>query len=75
MLGLNETIDRLAIAKSVPWYYHVLWIEHGHALRRALGFEIEGQRKKCMVRKTWKNQIEEESLKVCLSMEDLPCQL
>ena len=38
MLGLNETIDQLAMANSVHWYCHVL--------RRALYFEVEDQRKK-----------------------------
>ena len=38
MLGLNETIDQLAMANNVPWY--------GHLLRRALDFDVECQRKK-----------------------------
>ena len=46
MLGLNETVDQLAIAKSVRWYGHVLRREDGHVLRRAFDFEVEGQRKK-----------------------------
>ena len=45
MLGLKETIDRLAMANSVHWYGHVLRREDGHVLRRALDFEVEGQRK------------------------------
>ena len=35
MLGLNETSDQLAIAKTVHWYCHVLWREDDHVLRRA----------------------------------------
>ena len=46
MLGLKETIDQLAMANSVHWYGHVLRREDGHVLRRALDFEVEGQRKK-----------------------------
>ena len=38
MLGLNETIDLLAMAISVLWYGHVLRREDGHILRRALKF-------------------------------------
>ena len=34
MLGLNETIDQLAMASSVRWYDHVLRREDGHVLRR-----------------------------------------
>ena len=44
MLGLNETIDQLAISNSVCWYGNVLRREDGHVLRRALYFVIEGQR-------------------------------
>ena len=33
MLGLNETIDQLAMASSVRWYGHVLRREDGHVLR------------------------------------------
>ena len=45
MLGLNEIIDQLAMANSVCWYGHVLRREGGLVLRRALNFEVEGQRK------------------------------
>ena len=34
MLGLNETIDQLAMASSVRWYGHVLRREDGLVLRR-----------------------------------------
>ena len=43
-LGLNETIDRLAMANSVHWHCHVLRRGDGHVLR-ALDFEVEYQRK------------------------------
>ena len=38
MLGLNETIDHLAMANSVNWNGYVLRREDGHVLRRALDF-------------------------------------
>ena len=38
MLGLNETIDQLAMASSVHWYGHVLRRYNGHVLRRVLDF-------------------------------------
>ena len=56
ILGFIETMDQLAMAYSVHWYRHVL--------RRALYFEVKGQRKK------WKKQVEEESVKVGLRRED-----
>ena len=64
MLGLNDTIDQLAMANSVRWYGHVLRREDGHVLRRALDFEVEGQRRKGWSKRTWKKQVEEESVKV-----------
>ena len=45
-LGLNETIDQLVMVSSIHWYCHVLGREDGPVLRRALNFEVEGQRKK-----------------------------
>ena len=45
ILGLKETIDQLVMANSVHWYGHVLRRDDGHVLRRALNFELEGQRK------------------------------
>ena len=36
MLGLNETIDLLAMANSVHWY--------GHVLRRAIDFWVKGRK-------------------------------
>ena len=38
--------------------------ERVHVLRRALDFEVEGQRKKERQKRTWKRQVEEESVKV-----------
>ena len=73
MLGLNETIDQLAMANSVCWYGYVLRREDGHVLRRALDFEVEGQKRKGRPKWTWKKQIEEESVKVGLRREDAFC--
>ena len=70
MLDLKKTIDQLAMANSVHWYGHVLRREDGHVLRRALHFEVEGQRKKGKPKRTWKKQVEEESMKVGLRRKD-----
>ena len=45
MLGMKETTDQMAMAYSVRWYGHVLRREDGRVLRRAIDFNIEGQRK------------------------------
>ena len=65
MFGLKETMDHLAMTNSVRWYCHVLKREGGHNLR-TLDFDVEGQRKKGRSRRTWKKQVEEESMKVGL---------
>ena len=44
-----------------------------HALRRVLDFEVEGQRKKMRPNRTWKKQVEEESVKVGLRRKDARC--
>ena len=46
MLGLNEATNQLSMANNAHWYGYVLRREDGHVLRRALDFEVEGQRKK-----------------------------
>ena len=66
-------MDQLAITNSVCCYGHVVRREDGHVLRRALDFEIEGQRKKWGPLRTWKRQVEEESVMVGLTMEDALC--
>ena len=57
VLCLSETIDQLAIESSVRWYGHVLRREDGHVLRRAFDFEVEGQRKKEMLKRPWKSRL------------------
>ena len=43
MLGLNKTINQLAVANIVCCYHHVLRREDGHLLRSVLDFEVEGE--------------------------------
>ena len=52
MLGSNKIIDQMTMANSVPWHGHVLRREDGHVLRKALDFEVEGQRKKWRPKRT-----------------------
>ena len=73
ILGLNETIDQLAMANNVRWYGNVLRREGGHVLRRAIDFEVEGQRKKERPKRTWKKQAEKESVKVGWRRKDALC--
>ena len=73
MLGLSEAMDQLAMKNSVRWYGHVLGREDGHVLRRALDFEVEGQRKKGRTKCTCQKQVVEESMKIGLRREDVLC--
>ena len=48
------------MANSVHLYGLVLRREDGHVLRRALDFEVECQRMKGRLKRTWKKQVEED---------------
>ena len=73
MLGLNESIDNLAMAYRVHWYCDVFRRKDGHALRMAIDYEVEGQRKKWRLKTIWEKQFEEESVKVGLRRKDAIC--
>ena len=70
MLGLKETIDRLATANGIGWYEHVLRRDDDSVLRVALNLEVSGKRKRGRSKKTWKKQVEEETKKIGLEKED-----
>ena len=70
MLGLKETIDRLATANGVRWYGHVLRRDDDSVLRVALDLEVSVKRKRGRRKKTWKKQVEEETEKISLKKED-----
>ena len=63
MLGLKETIDRLATVNGVRWYRHVLKRNDDSVLRVVLDFEVSCKRKRRRPKKTWKKQVEEETEK------------
>ena len=71
MLGLKETIDRLAIANGIRWYGHVLRRDDDSVLRVALNIEVGGKRKRGRPKKTWKKQVEEETEKIGLKEDAL----
>ena len=54
MLGLNESIDPLAMPNSIRLDGEVLRGEDGHELRMELDLEAEGQKKKWRPKRTWK---------------------
>ena len=57
MLGFNETMDELAMESGVHWYGHVLKRADGHALRRTLDFEVDGQWQKRRRKTTLKMEV------------------
>ena len=63
MLGLNERVDQLAMATSVRWYGHVMRREDGRVFRRASDQEVECLGKKGRLKRMWKKQVKEESVK------------
>ena len=46
MLGLKETVVRMAKANGARWYRHVSRRDDGHVLRKVLEFEEKGKRKR-----------------------------
>ena len=72
MLGLKETIDRLATANEVRWYGHVLRRDDNSVLRVVLNLEVTGNKKRGRLKKTWKKQVEEETKNIGLKKEDAP---
>ena len=70
MLGLKETINRLATENEVRWYIHVLMRDDDSVLRVALNLEVSGKRKRGQTKKTQKKQVEEETEEIGLKMED-----
>ena len=61
------------MANSVRWNGHVLKREEGHMLRRALDYDVNVQRKKGRPKRTWKRQVEEESMNIGMRMKDAHC--
>ena len=70
MLGLKETVVRMAKTIGMRWYGHVLRRDDGHVLRKALEFEVKGKRKRGRPKKTWKKQVEKESKRDGLEKEE-----
>ena len=75
ILDLNESTDQVAMVNNVHWSGNELRREDGHVLRRALDLEVEGQRKKGRLKRTWKKQVEEESVMAGLRRKYVLCRL
>ena len=63
MLGIKESLDRMAKASSMRWYGHVLRKEDENVIVKALKFEASGSREKGRLKLAWKKQVENEMKK------------
>ena len=46
MLGLGETLDKMAQANGVRWYGHVIRRDEERILKKAMMLQVNGQRKR-----------------------------
>ena len=63
MLGLKETLDRMAKANGVRWYGHVIRRDDNNTLKKAMMMEVNGKRKQGRPKLTWWRQVEESRVK------------
>ena len=70
MLGIKESLDRMAKASSIRWYGHVLRKEDKNVKVKALKFEVNDSRGRGKPKQTWKKLVENEMKKNGLEKED-----
>ena len=70
MLGLKETLDRMAKANGVRWYGHVIRRDDNNILKKAMMLEVNGKRKRGRPAMTWRKQVEESVREVGLKIEE-----
>ena len=70
MLGIKESLDRMAKASSIRWYVYVLRKEDENVIVKALKFEVSGSRGRKRPKQTWIKQAENEKRKNGLVKED-----
>ena len=66
-------MDQLAMANIVRWYGHVLQRVDDLIFRRALDFVVDGQGNKDKLKRMWKQQVEDDGVKVGLRRVDALC--
>ena len=70
MLGLKETLHKMAQANGVRWYGHVVRRDET-ILKKAMMLQVNGQRKRGRPKQTWKRQVEETLKKIGLRVEEV----
>ena len=72
MLGIKESLDRMAKASSMRWYGHVLRKNDENVIVKALKFEVSGSRgRRGRPKQTLKKQVENDMKKNGLVKEDV----
>ena len=61
---IEESLDRMAKARSMLWYGHVLRKEDENAIVQALKFEVRDSRERANPKQTRKKQVENEMKKM-----------
>ena len=58
VLGMKESLDRMAKASNTWWYGHVLRKEDENVIVKVLKFEVSGSRGRKRSKQTWIKQVE-----------------
>ena len=69
ILGLKETLDRMAKVNGVRWHGHVIRRDD-NILKKAMIMEVNGKRKRGRPRMTWRRKVEGSVKKIGLTIED-----
>ena len=70
MLGLKETLDKMAQANGVRWYGHGVKRDEESMLKKAMILQVSGQRKRGRPKQSYKRQVEESLKKIGLRVEE-----
>ena len=62
MLGIKESLDKMAKANSMPQHGYGLRKEDENVIVKALKFEVSGSRGRGRPKQMWKKQVEKNSL-------------
>ena len=57
MLDLEETLDKMAKVNRVLWYGHVVRRDGDNVLKKALTFEVNGQRNRGRSKQIWRSKL------------------
>ena len=69
MLSLKETLNKMAKSNVVRWYGYVVRRDNDNLLKRTLMLEMKGQRRRGKPRQRWRRQVEENTKRIGLEME------